>query len=151
MTGKKLPDFVADTGYLAAGEHDLTWSQVHELLGWNQHRRNQLERLADVLDVLRRAGARRVWLNGSFATAKEQPGDFDLLFDAHGLKPKDLPAVFRRSGKASELGGDVLAIDPESLSGIAMRERTFGTDRNGIAKGIIRIDLGSLPERKEMT
>jgi hypothetical protein len=65
-----LPGFDSDTGRLPEGEHPASWEEVVERLGWNARRRRLLDGLADAIDLLKAAGCRRVWLNGSFVTAK---------------------------------------------------------------------------------
>ena len=72
-----LPGFDSETGRLPEGEHPAAWEEVVERFGWNSRRRRLLDGLADAMELLEAAGCRRVWLNGSFVTAKEEPGDFD--------------------------------------------------------------------------
>ncbi|MGZ4693313.1 MAG: DUF6932 family protein [Acidimicrobiales bacterium] len=76
-----LPPLGPETGLLPAGEHAATWDEVVERFGWNERRRRLLDGLADALELLGAAGCRQVWLNGSFVTAKDEPGDFDACWD----------------------------------------------------------------------
>jgi hypothetical protein len=80
-----IPSFLAESGCLPAGEHDATWAEVLERFGWNQTRQAQLDGLADALRLLAGAGCTKVWLNGSFVTAKDEPGDFDAVWDTKGI------------------------------------------------------------------
>jgi hypothetical protein len=74
-----LPPFETTTGRLPPGEHTVTWEEVVDRFGWNRRRRQLLDGLAEALALLADAGCTRVWINGSFVTAKEEPGDFDVV------------------------------------------------------------------------
>jgi hypothetical protein len=80
-----LPPFELASGLLPAGEHSASWGEVLERFGWNLVRRRLLDGLAEGLSILADAGCTRVWLNGSFVTAKEEPGDFDAVWSAVGV------------------------------------------------------------------
>jgi hypothetical protein len=43
--------------------------------------------LADAIEILAEAGCRQIWLNGSFVTAKDEPGDFEDLDPVRGGTP----------------------------------------------------------------
>ena len=81
-----------------------------------------------------------VILNGSFTTAKERPGDFDLLYEAHSVQPRLLADWLE---DPAEAGGDVKPMHNETLHGNQLLE-LFLTDRDGIEKGVVRIRLSSL-------
>jgi hypothetical protein len=72
-----IPPFDPRTGRLPRGEHHASWEEVVERFGWNERRRRLIDGLADAVTALADAGCRRLWLNGSFVTAKDEPGDFD--------------------------------------------------------------------------
>jgi hypothetical protein len=76
-----LPPFDHETGRLPEGEHPAEWQELMERFGWNPRRRQLLDVLADAIDALAAAGCSRLWLNGSFVTAKEEPADFDACWD----------------------------------------------------------------------
>jgi len=80
-----LASFDPDTGRLPEGEHVATWDDVVERFGWNPRRRQLLDGLGEAIDLLAAAGCRRLWLNGSFVTAKDEPGDFDACWDTTGV------------------------------------------------------------------
>ena len=40
------------------------------------------------IDSLRRAGCRTVYIDGSFATSKEIPNDFDVCWDEEDVAPE---------------------------------------------------------------
>jgi hypothetical protein len=84
-------------------------------------------------------------LNGSFVTAKDEPGDFDACWDPDGvdLDPLD-PVLFdlsagRRAQKA-RFGGELFPNVIESKSGLVFVE-FFQNERDTGRKGIVLIDL----------
>ena len=72
-----IPAFDPDTGNLPAGEHRARWDEIVERFGYTPWRRKLLDGLEAALASLRAAGCDRVYLDGSFVTAKEEPADFD--------------------------------------------------------------------------
>lgn len=69
-----IPPFDPETGLLPPGEHDATWDEIQARFGWTTRRRQLLNGLADGLAILGTTGCVRVWINGSFVTAKDEPG-----------------------------------------------------------------------------
>jgi len=83
--GVSLPPFEPTTGHLPPGEHVATWEEVVDRFGWNRRRRQLVDGLAEALALLADAGCTRVWINGGCVTAKEEPGDFDVVWDPTDL------------------------------------------------------------------
>jgi hypothetical protein len=142
-----IPAFEPGTGNLPPGEHDATWVEITATFGWNATRRRQLDGLALGLAALARAGCARVWLNGSFVTIKDEPGDFDCVWSTAGvdrllleqLAPELLDLSNHRAAQKLRFGGEFLPNVIERASGRAF-EQFFQTDRNGNPKGIVVID-----------
>lgn len=88
-----LPEFDTHTGRLPPGEHVASWDEVVERFGWTERRRRLLDGLAEAIDLLATAGCRRVWVNGSLVTAKDEPGDFDACWDTSGVDLDVVDAV----------------------------------------------------------
>ena len=84
-----LPDFTPATGYLPPGRHPAHWLEVVERFATNAYRRELTAKLMIALQMLRAAGCRQVWINGSYATDSPDPGDVDVAFDAWGVQPGD--------------------------------------------------------------
>ena len=108
-----------------------------------------MDGLAESLDLLAGAGCRRVWLNGSFVTAKEDPGDFDAVWDPDDVDDDLLDAVFGPLGMAAgrrlqkeRFGGEWFPNVAERDSGLFFAT-FFQRDRNAIDKGIVVLDLSS--------
>ena len=71
-----IPSFESG-GNLPPGIHPATWSELASRFGGTAHRQSLLAGLKGALEALREAGCRRVYIDGSFVTAKVEPGDFD--------------------------------------------------------------------------
>lgn len=90
-----------------------------------------------------------VYLNGSFVTAKQRPGDFDGCRDTEGVDFHLLDPVLltfdrgRATQKRKYLGELFLADSQADTIGTLFRE-FFQRDRDDNPKGIIVIDLESL-------
>ena len=137
-------------GLLPAGVHLVNWGEVVDRFGGNLWRERLMAGLKEALDDLKRAGCRRVYLNGSFVTSKEFPNDFDACWEENGVDPTMLnPALLTfDSGRATQKGRYLGELFPASI--IADEEGFsfldfFQRDREeGEPKGIIAIDLGDL-------
>lgn len=142
-----LPPVDPDTGLLPVGEHEASWDEVLERFGWNERRRALLDGLAEAVELLRRAGCARVWLNGSFVTAKDEPGDFDACWDADGvdfdeLDPLLLDLSAGRAAQKERFGGELFPNVVESASGLEFAD-FFQNERDGSRKGIVVLNIGA--------
>ena len=73
-----LLDSTNANGELPEGEHLATLDEVEKFLGSSSERRRKLMRgLWEAAANLKVAGVKRIWINGSFVTDKENPGDID--------------------------------------------------------------------------
>jgi len=145
-----IPAFDPSTGLLPAGIHEATWPEFVARFGSTPHRLRLLAGLKMALDALRAGGCRRVYIDGSFVTAKAAPADFDACWETDGADPDRLDPVLltfaqgRRAQKA-QFGGELFPADwPAEPSGTTFL-RFFQRDRNDRPKGIVAIDLGVLP------
>lgn len=121
-------------------------SEVVEAFGWNPRRRRLLDGLVDAIEALAEAGCRRVWLNGSFVTAKDEPADFDACWDPEGVDLDELDPVFldfsdHRAAQKARFGGELLPNVVESASGLTFVE-FFQGERDASHKGIVEIRIG---------
>jgi hypothetical protein len=145
-----IPEFDPLTGNLPAGEHWATWQELRDRYGHTPWRRRLLDGLLNALQLLRVAGCERVWIDGSFITAKEEPGDFDACWDAEGV---DFDRVDERlltfdRGRATQKTaflGELFISDAKADPQGTLFRDFFQTGRDGDAKGIIAINLKGLP------
>jgi hypothetical protein len=145
-----LPPFT-ETGVLPAGVHVASWDEVEERFGGSARREVLLDGLLAAATNLRAAGARVLWLDGSFVTDKEEPDDWDGVWDPSNaditrvdpvlVDPNDL-ATGRYRQKA-KYGGE-LFVGVETATGMPF-QLFFQLDKNGDPKGIVRLDLRTLP------
>ena len=140
-----LPAFEPESGRLPPGEHVAEWEEVVERFGWTERRRRLLDGLAEAIELLAAAGCRTVWLNGSFVTAKDEPGDFDACWDTDGvdldaLDPTLLDLSDRRAAQKARFGGELFPNVIEAQSGLSFSE-FFQNERDTSRKGIVVIHL----------
>jgi len=148
-----IPGF-DDTGNLPPGVHSSTWEEVVQRFSWTPRRRVLLTGLKSALVVLRSAGCQRIYLNGSFVTSKDEPGDIDVAWDPDGVdvdRLLDMEPVFgdfsyMRAGQKARFGCEFF---PSNLAADLVETtflEFFQIDRESEApKGIVLLELGSLP------
>lgn len=144
-----IPSFISPTGYLPPGIHDATWGELVVRYGINPYRARLLDGLLAALRNLRGAGCLLALIDGSFVTAKRFPGDYDGAWDPGGVDPGLVDPILltfdnsRAAMKAKYLGELFPATWP-AAPGIAFAE-FFQKDRDGVAKGLVRLGLKDLP------
>ena len=142
-------------GNLPAGIHEATWAEFVERFGRTAHRQQLLQGLAAGLAQLKAAGCTTVYVDGSFVTDvenvfNERPHDFDACWEVHGVNVDSLDAVFftfeaARAAQKAQFGGEFFPADwPADPQGSPFVEY-FQQDKNGRAKGIVKIALETLP------
>jgi hypothetical protein len=142
---------IALTGVLSPGLHEPeNWQELEEVLGFNQHRRRLLAGLKQACYLLAEVGCATVYLNGSFITNKELPGDFDACWNPIGVDADILDPIFldfsnQRAAQKARFGGELFL--STSIADLDTGEdylTFFQTDREGNPKGIIKLDLAKL-------
>src|SRR6266536_2165079 len=146
-----IPPFEPSTGLLPTGVHEATWEEIVARFGQTPRRLELLAGLKAALDALRAASCRRAYVNGSFVTAKQTPGDFDGCWEVDGVDLARLDPVLMtfanlRAAQKRKYGGELFPADwPADAHGTSFL-LFFQRDRaSGRPKGIIAIDLGELP------
>lgn len=141
-----IPEFNSE-GLLPPGVHEATWQEVIDRFGATPHRQRLLAGLMAALESLAGAGCQRIYLDGSFVTAKEIPGDFDACWDPTGVNPHLLDPVLldftnRRARQKAKFGGELfIANYPADTAGRTFLD-FFQIDKDtGNAKGIITLNL----------
>lgn len=143
-----IPDADRTTGYLPLGVHDAPWGEVAKRFGSNSHRARLIAGLLAALQSLAGAGCRSVLIDGSFVSQKDLPGDFDGIWDTRGVVPDRLDPVLLdfsngRAAMKSKYLGELFPATFFAAPGVLYRD-FFLKDRNGVPKGAVNIDLGSL-------
>lgn len=141
-----IPGFTA-SGRLPAGIHAATWKQIEARLSFGERRKRLLEGLRRALRLLKAAGCRWVYLDGSFVTSKAEPGDFDACWSVQGVDIDNLDPVFldfanARARQKQRFLGEFFPADlPEAASGRTFLDFFQIDKETGEAKGIVLIDL----------
>lgn len=107
-----IPDFRSD-GYLPEGLHMATLAEVTFRFGAARGRRRRLVfRLRHWVELAREVRALRFLVDGSFVTAKQEPGDVDAVI----LLPADFSIQVQEGYEpAIELENILLSRQPEEL------------------------------------
>ena len=99
---------------------------------------------------LRDAGCKTVYIDGSFVTDKNHPGDFDACWEEAGVDPTILDPVLltfdngRSEQKKKYLGELFPASSTADDNGYSFVDFFQGDRDTGRRKGIIAIDLGEM-------
>jgi len=149
-----LPDFTPQ-GFLPVPPPVYTadWDEFVTRFGWTPRRKVLLDGIARVGDNLRSAGISVIWIAGSFVTSKDDPGDFDGVWDPRALSfdPRKVDPILMdlndlnngRIKQKLKYGGELLA-GSETKSGAAFQS-FFQQSIDGTPKGIVRLRLRDIP------
>ena len=142
-----IPEWSAN-GDLPPGVHFATWRELRDRLTFNSRRRRMLAGFRKACEELRKAGCRLVYLDGSFVTRKERPGDFDACWNVQNVDDAKLDPAFwdfsrgRTAQKQRFLGELFPAQLPEGATGKAFVDFFQVNRMSGEPKGILAIRLG---------
>jgi hypothetical protein len=141
-----IPEFKSN-GLLPPGIHQGSWNEFKRKFGGTPHRRKLLSGLEKAARNLKSAGCKRIFINGSFVTSKEQPNDFDALWDIDGVDPEKLDPVFldfseRRAAQKAKYFGEFFPAQMVETGTGRLFLDFFQIDKEtGIPKGIVEINL----------
>lgn len=146
-----IPDFVDIGGpwrVLPPGVHDATIEEVEGRFAASEQRNRIFAGLRDGVTALRKAGCRKVFLDGSFVTEKPIPADFDACWDPVGVEVTKLDPVLLdfsdgRKNQKRRFRGEFFPVNLFA-DGTHIFLDFFQTDKHtGKAKGIICIHLSN--------
>lgn len=141
-----IPPFDPTTGLLPPGIYESSWDELVTRYGGTPRRQALLAGLASGIEALRRARCRRPYIDGSFVTAKEEPGDFDVCWESAGVEGRLLDPVLLLfaqgcAAQKAAYGGEFFiaesTADPHGTRYLAFFQHT----RDGTPKGIIALTL----------
>ena len=146
MLCRVIPGF-DELGRLPPGIHIASWEEVVVRFGGSAWRARLLEGLRGALLSLKSAGCTVAYIDGSFVTAKREPGDFDACWDEAGVDPDALDPVLlnfdnKRAAQKAKYSGELFPASVfADLKGNSFLH-FFQIDKaTGDPKGIIAIDL----------
>ena len=128
-------------GLLPPGIHLSSLDEIQARFATNDRRRELFEGFCSAVVNLRAAGCISIYLNGSFVTDKELPGDFDGCWDPTGVNVAKLDPVLldfsdSRAAQKRKFRGEMLPAIPSAGGGTILD--FFQTDKNtGSRKGIL--------------
>jgi hypothetical protein len=141
-----LPPFQPD-GTLPTGIHWADWGEIEAKFGWTPHRRHLLQGFREGAKLLQAAGCKAAFLDGSFVTSKEMPGDFDACWAIQDVDADKLDSVFLdftnlRAAQKARFQGEFFPADiPEGVSGRTFLEFFQRDKDSGEPKGIVALDM----------
>ena len=113
-------------------------------------RKRLFEGFLDGVRLLRVAGCRFVYLDGSFVTTKPSPSDFDACWDPLGVDLSKLDPVFfdfsnSRAGQKTRFGGEFFPSGSRAEEPFRTFFDFFQNDKEtGKAKGLVAFKLSTL-------
>jgi hypothetical protein len=132
-------------GILPPGIHRSDLRELAERFAGNERRAWLYEGLLAVTEALRVAGCKRMYIDGSFVTGKEQPNDFDGCWEPTGvvaalLDPVLLDFSDRRAAQKLKYRGEMFISTTRTGNGTFLD--FFQVEKlTGVRKGIIQIGL----------
>jgi len=150
MPGNGIPKFT-QAGRLPPGVHSATWGEFVERYGYNEKRKWLLEGLDFLLLELTRVRCSSVYVDGSFVTNKEYPGDYDLYWDMTGVFVEKLDPILQDYSVdglrkiETKYRGDIRGAAWGVVETGATYLEFFQHDRDGNPKGIVKLN----PKRAE--
>ena len=128
---------------LPTGVHWASLDEIEAAFATNERRRWLFEGFCALALDLANAGCTKLYLNGSFVTAKPHPKDFDACWDPTGVNAEKLDAVLldipNRRAQRAKYRGDIVPLDhPDGGTFLEL----FQTDKeSGRRKGIVGVRL----------
>lgn len=130
-----IPSF-DELGCLPPGIHSATLEEIDTRFGQlSELRRVQMDSVRWMVDLARRAGVKRIVLNGSFTTDIMEPNDVDCVL----LIGRGFPV---EAAAEAEFDEGLPFLEMKLVGQTEFDEYvnvTFGLDRTGIPKGMIEV------------
>ncbi len=147
-------DFNPNTGLLEPGEHKVTLKELEEKFSFSDKRKRLIGKLKDIINVLKQINCERIYVDGSFATEKIEPGDIDVcwelsndpqmriqqLNDLRNIEPLFL--LTDRKKLESKYNADIFPANiRENSSGLLFKDFFQNDKDTNMPKGILLIEL----------
>ena len=141
-----IPGFQGD-GNLPPGIYWADWTEVEQRFAYNLQRSRLLQGFREALMLLHAAGCKAVFLDGSYVTMKNMPGDFDACWDVTDVDPAMVDPIFfdfanKRAAQKARFQGEFFPAQlPEGLGGKTFLEFFQIDKETGDPKGIVGFNL----------
>ncbi len=145
-----LPNFQVLSGapwrILPPGEHIATLQEIKQSLAFNHHRLNLFNGLVSAARLLAQSGCKYLYLDGSYVTEKDMPGDFDACWSIEQVDFSIVDPIFLDLSKGTtaqkaRFGGELFPNCTERASGKLFKDFFKNEKHTNQEKGIIVIDL----------
>lgn len=145
-----LPALGPTTGYLPKGIHAASWAELVHAFGFSPKRLELLQGLLAGASALRTAGVTALIVDGSFVTKRHNPSDYDCCYKRAECNMSLLDPVLddfdnERFAMKKKYGGEYFPSEWIECGSFEPFEIFFQHDKNGRAKGVVLLDLGTLP------
>lgn len=135
---------------LPPGIHPATLAEVATIFATNAKRRLLYDGLVLAATALRSAGCGKLYLDGSYVTAKSIPGDYDGCWDPAGMVRAKLDPVFldfsnKRQAMKNRFGGEFFPSNASNTPTQTFLDFFQIEKFTGQAKGILLIVLTADP------
>lgn len=147
-----IPDFDGN-GNLPPGQYVVELGDIEKKLTWSQRRKDLFEGLRKVVINLAMAGVKRIYVDGSFTTTKEDPGDIDGCWEPNGqmdctkLDPVFLDLNPPRMRMKQKYGVDFLIAGAQAHPGGPLVQDFFQMSRDADRKGILVLEFSNVSSR----
>jgi len=137
-------------GSLIHGIHTILWTDFVKEFGFNAYRMTIIAGLYIALNELKACGCKTIYIDGSFATQKELPSDFDACWDPTGVDLRKLVTNYptlvdfangRANQKRKYLGELFPANIPADINTGELYFNFFQHDKMNNPKGIIEMHI----------
>ena len=138
------------SGLLPPGVHWAAWAEIEARFATTQWRRILSEGVRQAAENLKDAGCRTLYLDGSFVTSKNHPGDFDGCWDPDGVDAAKVDPVLLdftngRAAQKRKYHGEMFISSLPADGGLTFLDFFQRDKATGNPKGIIAIDLERFP------
>ena len=146
-----IPRLGPTSGYLPKGIHAASWSEFVAAFDFSPARKELLEGFLRAAQELRTHGVSELYVGGSFVSKRMNPKDYDCCFDDTNLDQSNVDPVLidysdERAAMKKKYGGEffpagaIAQFDPTEVY-----QEFFQHDKNGRKKGLVLLDLKSMP------
>jgi len=143
-----IPNFKSN-GLLPDGIHWATLTEIKERLCFSEKRTELVAGLEKAILSLKKAGCETIYLDGSFSSSKEIPGDIDVCWELGNvdldflfvIEPVLFDFTLKRKAQKDKFGCEFFLTDDFAAPPDKTFIEFFQQDRDGSAKGIIGLKI----------
>jgi hypothetical protein len=135
-------------GNLIPGIYILSMEEFEEVFGYNEYRKLLIKGIKKGIEHLKNCGCTTIYVDGSFVTRKEIPGDFDICWEHEGMDIEKLQNEYKtlvtfdneRELQKKEYQGEFFPARINA-SPFDIYFNFFQKDKDGNPKGMVQINI----------